>query len=185
MKTYRREQEESRQPDHLNFHYNREERLAGASDAVRRRGEKQGFFRRFRASILILLNVLVLIGMVALYTAIRGDDTQAMLPGYAVVLRAVQFGEQALVTVTIRQTTDAPALAGSIVQVDMRVAGTTLARTVKDVLTVRKGDVRTFRAVLEPLPTHITSVGNGTGTVDVAVQAGTASVHLSMKMKSE
>jgi len=185
VRSRRGEQEESRQPDHLHFHYDREERLAGASEAVRRRGEKQGFFRRFRGSILILLNVLVLIGMVALYTFIRGDDSQAVLPGYAVVLRAVQFGEQALVTVTIRQTADAPALAGSIVTVDMRVAGTALEKTEKDVLTVRKGGVRTFRAVLEPLPSRGATGRNDAGTVDVAVQTGTSTVHLSMKMKSE
>jgi hypothetical protein len=177
-------QEEVRVPNSLNFHYDRDERLSMASEELREAGRQQSFFRRYRGPLLMLVDVALLVGMIGLFVWLTGGEQRASLPGYSVTLRAARFGQQALVTVTIEQTEASPELSGDIVELAMSVPGTSLSVTEKDVLPAKKGQVRTIRAVLEPLP-ESSHPQNKNKSVFVVVRAADHTAKLSVVMQNE
>ena len=98
--------EESRDPEELYFHYDREERMAGLPSHVGRKSGK-GIFRRNRSLLITLIDVVFLVILVVVFSVVirlRGDTS--LVPGYTVTARAVAFEERVLVSVKVVARTD-------------------------------------------------------------------------------
>ncbi len=77
-----------------------------ASTDLHSRGAPQSFFKRYRGPLFIFFDVVVIIGMFALYLFITGGQSSSSFSGYSVSLSGVQFGSQALVVLRITRTND-------------------------------------------------------------------------------
>jgi len=173
---------ETREPGRYEFHYDREERLAMASTDLKSRLAPQSFFKRYRGPLFIFFDVVIIVGMFAIYLFISGGPSNSSFEGYAVSLSGVQFGSQALVVVRITRTKDRSDLSGQIVEATVAVEGTSLRKSDKDILPDKTGQARTFRFVLEPLPG---GSGGKAAQVVATLSVGEVSRKLSTALKPE
>lgn len=83
-------------PDHA-YHYNREERLAMRGDLRKSEG---GFFRRNKGLVIVLVDLVFLAIIAAVFfVVLRPDETSRSRDGYTFSVRAVEFGDELLITV--------------------------------------------------------------------------------------
>ncbi len=108
MKRNRREDKDPTQglSEHA-YHYNREERLAMRGGLKKDEG---GFFKRNKGLVIVLIDLVFLAIIAAVFfVVLRPDETSLSRDGYTFSIRAVEFGDELLITVRVTTTPrDAP-----------------------------------------------------------------------------
>lgn len=96
------------------FHYSRAERL-GYDPAAEAKPKKEGIFQRNRSLAIILIDIAIILLIFIIYIFFLAPDAStAQMSSYEFRLRAVEFGDDVLVTLAVESLseTGAPTAAG-------------------------------------------------------------------------
>ncbi len=143
--------EESKDPDQVRFHYNREERRQNLSHYTRNLGRKpKGILRGNRSLGILLVDILVIILIYVIFSFFGGiTSTSKINSGYTLGFNGFSYDDKIYLSLRITARRNQESLDNKMIEAVFSLGRQGDELTVMEILPEEKGDSRVLRAVFD------------------------------------